>query len=270
MATPFLRWAGSKRKLVPKLRQYWPGNPTTYLEAFAGSACLFFALEPKNAILNDINPHLINCYRSIQQSPEQVFNAISMMNVSKEFYLHMRKRAFLEKDPIQKAANFIYLNRNCFNGLYRVNRSGEFNVPFSASRTPSLPSLDSLLEVSRNLKSVKLRCLDFETFLRRSVRRNSFVYIDPPYAVGNRRIFRQYAPDQFGLDDIARLADILVSLDSRGATFLLSYADCREAREAFGCWKTNRTLTRRNIAGFAGARRKSAELLVTNTEAKYD
>jgi DNA adenine methylase len=161
------------------------------------------------------------------------------------------------------AARFIYLNRFCFNGLYRTNAAGDFNVPFAPSGTGKLPSLSHLQGCAEVLKRTQLRCGDFVGTME-LVQEGDFVYLDPPYAVSTRRVFREYSRAAFAQPDLVRLCRHLRRIDSMGARFLVSYADCTEARVAFRRWHIKRVRTRRNIAGFAIHRRFAFELIVTN------
>jgi DNA adenine methylase len=137
-------------------------------------------------------------------------------------------------------------------------------VPFAGKKTGNLPSWEQFSTAASILKRSTIKCGDFERILRKAVRAGDFVYLDPPYAVGNRRIFRQYGADTFGLSDLQRLRVVLELIEDRGAHFVLSYAYCREAKEAFEGWSSRRVYTHRNISGFAKHRRRAAELIVTN------
>ena len=161
---PLLRWAGSKREALHRLAPYYPGCGR-YIEPFAGSASLFFYLEPHLSILGDANKHVIDLYASVRRAPVAVWSAWSSMPVSKDFYLQLRARAFAEADPVQRAANFLYLNRNCFNGIFRVNKHGRFNVPFSGCRTGRLPSLEDFTESAKILWRAQLFNSDFEVLV---------------------------------------------------------------------------------------------------------
>jgi DNA adenine methylase len=154
------------------------------------------------------------------------------------------------------------LNRFCFNGIYRTNRAGEFNVPFGGSRSGSLPSLKSLREASRLLKRAKLVDGDFGRTLS-TVRAGDFVYLDPPYWLETRRMFREYDPNVFSEKHLNRLADHLDRLEDLRVDFVLSYADSPQARQLAKGRAMTRTIVRRNIAGFAASRRRSVELIVT-------
>jgi DNA adenine methylase len=230
-----------------------------------GSACLFFELEPAVAVLSDINNDLIRTFLAVRDHPIAVSNRLSKIPKGKSSYYRVRKQRMSELDALDAAANFIFLNRYCFNGLYRTNLDGHFNVPFGASKTGKLPSRNALRFVSAQLKKCKISCGDFLKTLK-ATRLGDFVYLDPPFAVSNQRVFTQYDPSSFGLDDLERLANELEKMGNRGVKFVLSYADCPEAKRHFGDWRFRRVLTQRNIAGFSAARRRSPELIFTNID----
>ena len=263
---PFLRWAGSKKKLLPKLTSYWNNNFSRYVEPFMGSASLFFSIAPSKAVLADINSELVHTYCVVRDHPKRVHTALTSLPKGKQAYYRIRSQNPNNLPAIERAAKFIYLNRFCFNGIYRTNTKGKFNVPYSPSGTGDLPTLEELREISTVLQSVTIHCADFETILLSKVRKNDFVYLDPPFAVANRRVFRQYGPQTFGLSDLKRLNDALVHIDRVGAKFLVSYAMCKEAKDTFSDWETRRVVTQRNVSGFARHRRKAVELLITNID----
>ena len=167
-------------------------------------------------------------------------------------------------DASARAARFIYLNRYCFNGLYRTNKSGKFNVPYGGGRTGALPQLSDLLAASGQLAQGKFVCGDFEAVVRGQARSGDFVYLDPPYAKQNCSLDMQYGPDNFGMKDLCRLTVLLRHLDAMGASFLVSYADCAEAREYLGEWSARQVTVRRSIAAKTQARSKTGELLISN------
>jgi DNA adenine methylase len=228
-----------------------------------GSACLFFSLSPPTALLSDVNLALVETFQSVKESPERVHAALLRLPRGKESYYSIRAIDSSEIAPVERAARFIYLNRFCFNGLYRTNRKGQFNVPFSPARTGPLPTFEELKAAGKALGSTDLRAGDFEQVLG-SAGEGDFVYLDPPFAVSNRRIFRQYDPSSFGLQDLSRLSLTLDRLDDRGVSFLLSYALCKESLTFFKKWTTRRVATHRNISGFARHRRRAMELLISN------
>ncbi len=261
---PLLRWAGSKRGLLPKLLPYWPATAKRYIEPFAGSAALFFAIAPKAAILNDVNQELIQTYRTVRGRSQQVAAALGPLPRGKRSYLKLRKANPGNMSAVDRAARFIFLNRYCFNGLYRTNEDGHFNVPYASKRTGQLPDREQLSRAAGCLRRAQLHSSDFETLLKAEARKGDFVYLDPPFAVANRRVFRQYGPQVFGLEDLERLATLLDVLDNRGVKFVVSYAYCTEALQYLSTWTQRKVLSYRNIAGFVTQRRRAAELIVSN------
>jgi len=259
---PLLRWAGSKRQLLDELKFYWPPTAKRYVEPFCGSACLFFNVAPKHAVLGDINGDLVGTYRAIRTNPTNVWRQYRAIRATKIEYYRVRRKSPSELKPTARAARFLFLNRYCFNGLYRTNKQGHFNVPYGGCKQPSLyPS--SLLAASKLLRRAKFISGDFENTLS-EVKAGDFVYLDPPYALESRRIFSEYDKNGFSVRDLDRLCDELRRISASGAWFLLSYADTQATRVLFKEWFTRRIVTRRNIAGFAGHRKKSHELLVAN------
>lgn len=262
-AVPFLRWAGSKRQLIPELCRYWTGNARRYVEPFAGSACLFFHIRPQKALLGDINAELIQTYLEVKYRPNPLTLALGPLRRSRTKYLRLRGAEAANLGPTEKAARFIYLNRFCFNGLYRTNRDGKFNVPYGAEGTGSLPSREHLARCSRALRVARLRSCDFGDLLKESTSED-FVYLDPPFSVSERRVFNEYQPEIFSNRDVKRLRLVIEHLADRGAQFLLSYVNSDEAEFLQKGFFVKRVSVRRNIAGFVGKRAMSEELLISN------
>jgi DNA adenine methylase len=261
---PILRWAGSKKKILPTLQRYWNVDFKRYIEPFAGSAQLFFAINARKAIISDINKELIVTYQSVQRDPDSVIAYLSKLRKGKVAYYKVRREGFENMEDSDKAARFIYLNRFCFNGLYRTNKKGEFNVPYSGYKTGALPSRDHIRSVHEKIQKVKFICKDFESVIKENVKENDFIYLDPPFALTNRRIFHQYDPHTFGINDIERLIQTIELIDGRNAKFLLSYAYSEEMARLFVKWKSEIISIPRNIAGFKKHKRSDKELLVTN------
>ena len=259
----FLRWAGSKKRLFPKILPYWGNGFQRYIEPFMGSAALFFRLNPTTAILSDINSELVETFCAVRDHPKAVYNRLLKIPLGKESYYLIRNKDCSQIPLIDRAARFIFLNRFCFNGLYRTNLSGKFNVPYASSRTGNLPTLIELYSASKALSCADIKKRDFEEIIQ-EVQFGDFVYMDPPFAVKNRRIFCQYGPDSFGINDLKRLSSALSEIDRRGATFLVSYALCSESLQVFENWNVKRVLTQRSIAGFSENRKNAFEVLVSN------
>ncbi len=262
-AAPFLRWAGSKRQLVPRLAAYWPGGGTRYIEPFVGSACLFFHVAPDSAILGDINPELINTYIAVRDHVAEVASILADLSPGQTEYYMIRALAPERMSLVERACRFIYLNRFCFNGLYRTNQAGQFNVPYGARKSGSLPTRADLLRCSKVLQVAELVVGDFETTVD-GAGAGDFVYMDPPFALSNRRSFRQYDPAAFGTDDLLRLRQAMESMASRGARFVVSYAADDEALCHWQGFDVASASVRRNVAGFTASRRRDRELLVSN------
>lgn len=263
-STPLIRWAGSKRQLVPLLSSCWPGDNYRYIEPFMGSACLFFAISPRKAILSDSNIELTNTFDQIRKHPERIYQALKRIPRDSESYYILRAKEVGSLNRFDRATRFLFLNRFCFNGLYRTNLKGQFNVPFSGSKTGDFPSWENFSSAAYMLRNVDLKCGDFSTIVSNEVKANDFVYLDPPYAVKNSKIFNQYGPQTFGLKDLERLKEVLHKIDSANARFLLSYANCKEAQEMFKEWPMVKVEVQRNIAGFAKHRRRESEILISN------
>lgn len=261
-AKPFLRWAGSKRKQLKRLASFWSEHHTRYIEPFAGSACLFFHLSPRDAILGDNNRGLIEVYRVVRDQPERLYRRLCKIRRDPVTYYRWRRMLSMELDSETRALRFLYLNRNCFNGIFRTNVAGEFNVP-CGRRPGAYFSRGDLLLCASLLKRAKLVAGDFSKTLEH-VRDGDFVYLDPPFAVQSRRIFRQYGIDSFETTDVPRLAEWLPTIDKTGADFLVSYADCAEVRGLAKQWNAIRLPIRRHVAGFADHRRHAYEWLITN------
>jgi DNA adenine methylase len=268
LTKPFLRWAGSKRKQISRLKQFWRDGYVRYVEPFAGSACLFFALQPDRALLADKNSQLIETYNTIRACPEKIYDGVVRLPRTKPTYYAQRSRDPSDLTPVDRAIRFVYLNRNCFNGIYRTNRQGQFNVPFATSRAGAFVSREEFVLAAEALNCAALRAWDFGKTLR-CVRKGDFVYLDPPYAVTSRRVFKEYGACPFDVDDLSRLAEHLKKIHARGADFLVSYADSREARELAQPWNSFRMRVRRHIAGFSGARKNAYELLITNIDTVF-
>jgi DNA adenine methylase len=264
-AKPFLRWAGSKKKQISRLSLFWHPNYTRYVEPFAGSCSLFFALSPQEAILGDKNAELIDMYSTVRDHSEDIYDRVAAIPRTRDTYYKMRSQCPENLLQVERAVRFIYLNRNCFNGIFRTNARGQFNVPFASSRVGAFVTRDEFVKAAELLRCAQLCAADFGSTLR-YVRRGDFVYLDPPYVVKSRRVFREYGAKVFDNADIDRLQRHLRAIDVKGAHFVVSYADCREARCLAQDWTCHRIRLRRHIAGFSEARRLAYELLITNID----
>ena len=260
---PLLRWAGSKRQLLPILRTYWTKKHVRYLEPFAGSACLFFALKPPRAILGDVNPHLIATYLEVKYRLNSMMRELNRLPPSdKQVYLHLRSANHDQLTAAARAARFVYLNRFCFNGIYRTNGLGQFNVPYGGD-SGVIPTPDVFRRCSRRLRTARLVTGDFERVLQHA-RKGDLVYMDPPFAIRARRVFRQYDPSTFAHNDIQRLRSWMERFNAAKINFVVSYAESEEAEILRKNFDYEIVSVRRYIAGFAGKRTVANELIISN------
>jgi DNA adenine methylase len=259
-----LRWAGSKRKSLSTLISRMPDRIQTYVEPFAGSACLAFSISPERLVLGDINARLIEFYRTLKASPEQLWEHYAALKGCPQTYYEVRKAFNAAPPSLERAAQFLYLNRNCFNGIYRVNRSGEFNVPWGGDKVGKPLAAEELVAASRTLNRADLLCDDFETVVDYGLDDRTFVYLDPPYARDEERVFREYDQKSFATHDWSRLLANLEKIHDAGACFLMSYAGDPMLIEQLTKWNVGHLDVTRNVGGFKASRRKHREFIATN------
>lgn len=262
ITAPFLKWAGGKRWLVSNYPNLFPVKYKTYLEPFVGSGAVYFYMRPPTAILGDANEELINTYAAIKEDWRPVYKLLQEYHRrhSEELYYEIRGKAF--RSTAKKAARFIYLNRTCWNGLYRVNLKGSFNVPIG-TKTNVLLDNDDFDAVSRILKNADLHVTDYQNIVD-SALKNDFLFVDPPYTVKhNLNGFVKYNDQLFSWDDQIRLRDCIENAVSRGVKVLLTNADHDSVRELYKGIGQMISLERMSvISGNASARGKYSELIV--------
>lgn len=261
-----LRWAGSKRSLLPVLREQVPRAAGCYYEPFAGSACLFFNQKPGRAVLGDLNAPLVATYRTIRHRPDAVGRCLNMWQPEAETYYAVRGMRPGNLDAVTRAARFVFLNRLCFNGVYRTNRAGQFNVPFG-SRSGPLPTSDQLRGAARQLRAAELRCGQFDETTA-DAGHGDVVYLDPPYTQRPDAAYGVYGYGSFSAVDLGRLIAHAHRLDDAGAAVVVSYADVAAIGEGFGSgWEIRSVCARGQVAGRIAARRTRDEVLVLNARA---
>lgn len=257
------RWAGSKRKLLPVLIQNVPAQYERYVEPFCGSACLFFALKPSKALLSDINTELIHTFEEIKKAPLELAKAVGKIAVHKDTYNEIRKQKPEELENFERAVRFTYLNRNCFNGVYRTNQKGEFNVPMG-TRTGDVPDESRFIRCAEALENAVLLSKDFESLLN-EIQKNDFVYLDPPYAKKGYKGRGEYGPGAFQYEDIERMLSFLQIINDKGAFFLFSYAyDEDLISQIPQKWYWTSLSVNRHVAGFSQHRGRVQEILISN------
>jgi DNA adenine methylase len=261
-ARPLLRWAGSKRRLLHELTNAVPPKFSRYIEPFAGSACLFFHLQPKCAILGDINSELMDFYRIASFRPNAVLRSAIHYNRTRAGYYSARSNYLIEKHALKRVSLFFFLNHFCFNGIFRTNTKGQFNVPFG-TRMGAFPTFEEFRSSARLLRRATLSCSDFEGVLQHA-KEGDFVYMDPPYVYRTRKDRGEYGPASFSLIDIPRLHKSLESLHLRHVKFLLSYLDCEEVKPIRRDFSCKTVPVSRTVAGLAKSRQVVDELLIRN------
>ena len=267
---PFLKWAGGKRQLLPEINKYIPKSFNTYYEVFVGAGAVFLDLEKEHCVINDKNEELINCYNVIKNNVEELIKELKTYHNSKEFFLHIRgldrDKKYNELGPIKKAARFIYLNRTCFNGLYRVNKKGYFNVPFGDYKNPKIVDEENLRAIHNYLvgKNIEITNVDFVDCLK-NVKEGDFVYLDPPYdPLNTTSDFTAYGKDGFSKEDQKRLKEALDDLNKKNIKWLLSNSSTDFIKELYKDYTIIEVDARRNINSDATKRGAIKEVLVKN------
>ena len=272
---PFLKWAGGKTKLLPELVHRLPREMRIYAEPFCGGGALFFALaeERKNhrrsferAILADRNEELVVTYNAIKTDVGGVVDALRPYVYDRDLFYDTRKKDPKALPPVERAARLIFLNRTCFNGLWRVNSKGEFNVPFGRYKNPTICDEPTLRAASEALQNATIVHADFAEVTRElgGGAKVDFVYFDPPYApVSDTADFTAYAAGGFGIEEQRRLARELAALRDRGVMAMLSNADTPEMRALYNEFEVHVVAAPRAINSDAAKRGATAELLVT-------
>ena len=226
---PLVKWVGGKRQLMLDLLKNMPTSFNRYFEPFIGGGALFFELQPYNAYISDMNEELINLYCVVRDNVYELISDLSKHKITKEYYLKIRNldrtNKYKKLTNVQRASRFIYLNRTCFNGLYRVNSKGEFNVPFGNYKNPRIVDIDNLLSCSSLLKNTEIKHADFSKVLEYA-KKGDFVYFDPPYVPLNETSsFTSYTKNGFDMDMQVKLKEVCDELNLKGVNFMLSNSD---------------------------------------------
>lgn len=269
---PFVKWAGGKKQLLGKLWERTPNKFDTYYEPFIGGGAVLFELKPDKAVINDVNEQLMNVYMQLKADPRAVIRAVNRIDeqvCNKEFYLKMREQY---NQKIQRheldaecAGMMIWINKHCFNGLYRVNNKGLFNVPYNNKELGKSIDEANLMSIGYYLQEadVDIRCEDFEKTCER-VKENDFVYFDSPYIpVSATASFTDYTKDGFTYDDHVRLAELFKKLDSKGVKVMLSNHNVDLVYELYDGFNIEPVDVKRNINSDA-SKRVGKEVIIRN------
>ncbi len=275
--SPFVKWAGGKSQLLPQFEPYFPADFGRYVEPFVGGGAVFFHLYNQGrlvgrpVVLIDRLEELINGYRVIQAGVEDLIEELQRHEAHKMDAAHFyrlrnwdRAPGYSQRSDVERAARFLFLNRTCYNGLYRVNRRGQFNVPFGRYRNPTICDAYNLRAVSRALQGVTLLADDFERCLE-FAGPGDFLYLDPPYhPLSDTASFTSYTSDDFGVEDQRRLAGLFRELDRRGCQVMLSNSYTDLIRELYDGYEQVQVQAIRAISSKSSDRGAIPELLVMN------
>jgi DNA adenine methylase len=261
-ARPFLKWAGGKAQLLEQLRPLLPGRFENYFEPFVGGGAVFFGVRPRVATLSDVNRELVETYEVVRDQPDALIAALKRHRYEKDYFYHVRDQNPAQLSVVDRAARMIFLNKTAFNGLYRVNSRGQFNVPFGRHRQPQFCDEDNLKACSLALEQVRLENADFEEVLS-DAGRGDFVYFDPPYVpVSDTAYFTAYIPGGFSWADQQRLAEVVGRLAARGVKVMLSNSDVAPLRELYQDFRIETVTATRRINSRVEGRGSLTEIVV--------
>ena len=272
---PFVKWVGGKRQLINQFKSMnlYPSrnfNPlkSRYFEPFVGGGAIFFDLLPQKAILSDLNRELVITYNVIKDNPEELIKSLKKYKHNKDYFLKIRKRDPETLSDVERSSRFIYLNKTCFNGMYRVNLAGRFNVPFGDQKNPLICDQDNILKVSSVLKNTKIIEQDYKKVLK-DAKKGDFIYFDPPYYPVNRTSnFTSYTANGFFEKEQEELRDVYVKLHKRGCFVMLSNSNTSFINKLYSNLGSNIKLykvnAKRMINSDASKRGKIKEVLVVN------
>ena len=278
IAKPFVKWVGGKRQLIPELLKYIPKNFNNYFEPFVGGGALFFELynlgilKNKKVFLFDINEELINAYKIIRDYPNELIEKLKEFKSkhNKEFYYQIREldrtNNYKKLNNIIKAARFIYLNKTCFNGLYRVNKKGYFNVPMGEYKNPKILDENNILLVSEALQNTIIKHCDYKKVLEYA-QKEDFIYFDPPYYPLNETSnFTSYTQEKFLEKEQIELFETFNILSQKGCFVLESNSDTKFIKNLYNKFRIEKVFANRSINSKANNRGKITEVLIRNYE----
>ena len=274
LVAPFLKWVGGKRQIMPSIVALLPKNikDHTYVEPFVGGGAVLFNLRPKTAIINDFNAELINVYVVIKNNLEELILDLKEHDNEADYFYKIRgidrTDEFKNLTNVQRASRIIYLNKTCFNGLYRVNNAGEFNAPFGRYKNPNIVNEPTLKAVSKylNANNVQILSEDYEDVLKK-ISPNSFVYLDPPYhPISESSNFTGYVQGGWNMDDQLRLREACDELTKRGIKFLLSNSSASFIKDQYKDYNIQIVKANRAINSNGTERGEIDEFLIRNYE----
>lgn len=264
---PFLKWAGGKSQLLNTIINHLPDKYSKFIEPFVGGGALLFSLEPKKAIINDLNEELINCYSVVKSNVDSLIEDLYKHKNEKRYYYRIRSQDIQQLSNIERASRFIFLNRTCFNGLWRVNKQNQFNTPYGHYKNPKIINANSLKQASEYLKNVQIYHDDYFNLLLSIARKNDFIYLDPPYyPISKYSDFKRYTKEGFGLNQQEKLAHLYKKLTSRGCKLLLSNSSVKCIADLYSRYNVITVKAKRIINCDHKKRGPVKEILVKNYE----
>lgn len=272
LLSPMLKWVGGKRQLLPEIVPMINEKSTLYVEPFIGGGAVLFNMQPKKAIINDYNQELINVYKTVRDNLEELLDELRVHEEknSSDYYYEIRAldRAdeFEKMSNIEKAARIIYLNKTCYNGLYRVNSSGQFNSPYGRYKKPNIVNEPVLRAISKYFNSNEIEILngDYKEVLK-NLSQEAFVYLDPPYMpISSSSSFTGYTEGGFGYNSQVELKKECDKLNKQGIRFVQSNSDCEQIRELYKDYKIKTAKAKRSINSVAKKRGEINEVLIYN------
>lgn len=263
VAKPILKWAGGKTQMLGELMPRVPKTYGRYIEPFFGGGALFFSLKPENAIIADSNPELINMYLQVAHHVDDVIECLQKYENTSEMFYEVRSLDWQTLPKAEAATRTIYLNKTCFNGLYRVNRSGQFNTPFGKYKNPKICDIDALRLASEALRKADILCGDYILVLEHYAQPGDFVFLDPPYLpISENSDFKRYTKEQFYEDDHVELAKMIDTLHERGCYVILTNSNHPLVHQLYEQYKIEVIQTKRHISCH-GDTRKGEDVIVT-------
>lgn len=273
-ARPFLKWVGGKGQLLAQFEQYYPKDFNNYFEPFIGGGAVFFNLSPTKASINDVNTTLISAYKNIKDQPKEIIKILlklenkyrngDLENQKELFYKIREQFNKLSDSELKKTAYLIFLNKTCFNGMYRENSKGEFNTPFGKYKNPKILDRENILKVSKILEHTKLTSVSFEKAVA-NAKKGDFIYFDPPYhPLSETAKFTSYHKDNFSKEDQIKLRDVFAELDKRGCYVMLSNSYTDFINNIYRKYRCETVMASRAINCKASGRGKIKELLIMN------
>lgn len=270
LAQPFLKWAGGKRQLLPTIKRNLPKSYNKYFEPFVGAGALLFDLQPHSAIISDVNEELINCYQIIRDLPSDLIEDLKKHKNTTEYFYGLREldrsHQFQELSPVERASRIIYLNKTCYNGLFRVNKRGQFNAPFGKYKKPNIINSEVIKSISYflNHNNVTILNADFTRTVE-TAKRGDFIYFDPPYdPTSDTASFTGYSLLQFGKSEQERLKDCFDILTRRGCQVMLSNSSTDFIANLYSDYNLQTVPANRNINSVGSGRKKIDEFLILN------